>query len=392
MVKKAFPSRGKYLVRYPGVSTILNLIDVFLSLKKRPFKGEIAKPKAILLSNLAHLGDVVNATAVLPVLKSAFPTAKIGFVVGNWAKGLLEDHPLIDAIHVVDHWKFNRSKISFLQKLTHYFKTKKRALFEIKTMRYDVAIDLYYYFGNAIPLVKKAKIPIRIGFTSGGFGPLLTHSFNWKNINRRVIDCYIDLLKTLNIKEDHLKKLEPTLSPIKESLYHELAIRFPKLKSSYIVIHPGTGAIFKEWPLSNWKALIEKCTDAGYAIVLTGQGRKETELISELSKDFPQTINLANQLTLKEFITLLQGARLLIGVDSAAGHIASAVKTKSVLIYPGINNSKEWAPDGGLSEILQHPVPCAPCFRRKGCKTMECVRGIEAKDVFSRISEGKPCK
>ncbi|MDR3623867.1 MAG: glycosyltransferase family 9 protein [Chlamydiales bacterium] len=376
-------NRKNYLVRYPGIKYILWMIDSFLSLRKPLFRGVILPPKRILLSNLAHLGDIVNATAVLPVLKQAFPGVKIGFVVGSSSKDLIENHPMIDHIHVVDHWKFNRSNISFFAKIKQYYRSKNMALKEIQKQRYDVAMDLYFYLGNAIPLLKKANIPVRIGFTSGGFGPLLTHPVDWKFEKGQVIEYYNELLSLLPISQSNLLALRPTLSFKDEVLYHRLRKRF-NLEKKYIVFHPGAGAQFKEWPLSNWRKLLEECVAKGYAVVITGQGKREKEIAVKLVQDVPNVITCVSLLTLKEFVVLLQKADLLVGVDSAAGHIASAVGTQSLLIYPGINRINEWAPITG-AHVLQKPVLCAPCFKRKGCKSMECVQGVLVEDVLLQI-------
>lgn len=385
---KKSPLRGIYLVRYPGISSILRGIDFFLSWKKKPVKVDISAPKRILLSNLAHLGDVVNATAVLPVLKSAFPKVRIGFIIGSWSKDLLENHPLIDDFYIVDHWKFNRAKISFFKKVLHYFKGRSRALEEIKKNHYDVAIDLYYYFGNSLPLLKKAGIPVRIGYTSGGYGPFLTHAFNWNCINQSVIKHYIPLLRVLPLRESDLEKLETNLAPVSVDTIEDLYSRFPSMQKPYIVMHPGSGALFKEWPLNMWQQLFKECSDRGFLVIVTGHGKREFERAESIIEGSNHAFNYVNKFTLKEFIAVLFRAKVLIGVDSAAGHIASAVKTKTILLYPGINHSKEWIPqvlDKEFSKILQHPVNCAPCFRRKGCKAMHCIRNIASKEVLEHI-------
>ena len=43
-------------------------------------------------------------------------------------------------------------------------------------LEYEIAIDTYHFIQNSIPLLWLARIPIRIGYTSGGFGPLLDSS------------------------------------------------------------------------------------------------------------------------------------------------------------------------------------------------------------------------
>ena len=88
-------------------------------------------PKRILLVNGAHIGDVVIATSLLPVLKRAFPNAEIGFLTGTWSHAVVHDHPDVSHTHCVDHWRMNRQIPGFLAKRVHYWKTRRRALQEI---------------------------------------------------------------------------------------------------------------------------------------------------------------------------------------------------------------------------------------------------------------------
>ncbi len=120
------------------------------------------------------MGDALMMTSLLAALKSADPEVKLGVVVGSWSRPIVEGHPLIDVVHTVDHWKLNRSPLPLWKKIVQYYATKRRAVREIRAQSYDAAIDFYPFFPNAIPLLWQAKVPMRIGFTSGGFGPVLT--------------------------------------------------------------------------------------------------------------------------------------------------------------------------------------------------------------------------
>src|ERR1700757_1328965 len=66
-------------------------------------------PKRILVLNGAHIGDIVISTSILPILRSAYPNAQIGFVTGSWSQMVLKDHPDVYFIHCVDHWWINRN-------------------------------------------------------------------------------------------------------------------------------------------------------------------------------------------------------------------------------------------------------------------------------------------
>lgn len=194
------PFLGKYLIRNRPANLLLTCFDFLLSITIGLFIKKhraIVPPSSILLSNTAHLGDIILSTAVLPALKKAFPDCKIGIVLGSWAKPLVKDHPYIDCIHTVDHWKTSRAPLSFYKKYLLYRKSYRKALHEIKARNYSISVDLCFHFPNLAPLMWRAKIPSRIGFATAGCTPLLTHPTAWIYKDQSVVDYFLDLLNVI---------------------------------------------------------------------------------------------------------------------------------------------------------------------------------------------------
>lgn len=376
------PHRRKLLVQNRWANRFLSCTDFLLS--KIPRKKPLipTQPKTILIANLGHMGDAVIMTSLLPILKQHYPISTISVLIGSWSLPVLKNHPCVDRIHIVDHWKLNRSQIPFLKKLLRYLKTRKQAIHELRSSGYDIAIDTYYYFPNAIPIVWRAKISARIGYTSGGFGPLLTHSVDWSNKDQPIAHYYFNLLNLLGIsRESCCSLLRPNLPPLAKSgsqcLFEKSKIDPSK---GYIVMHIGTGSTLKEWPVSKWRELVQHLQ--GFPIIFTGKGVREKEKIDSIIHQSDGCFNFADCLKWEEFVAIIKDARLLIGVDSVPGHIASAFDVPSVLIYAGMANVHHWAPMNKRCTILTHPVACAPCYRSRGCSTMACIRDISVQTVY----------
>ena len=381
------PLLGKYLVRNRTANFFLKWVDAILSLRLHFYRQNFPlsqSPRRILLANSAHLGDVVILSSVLPVLKKAFPEAKIGLLIGSWSLQVVQDIPMIDWIHTVDHWKLNRSDATMWQKLKRYWRTRRFALNEIKNTGYDVAVDLYCYFPNFISLLWQAGIPIRIGYISGGFGPLLTHPLRWRNLNQHVSGYHADLLQILPINKKYFEKLHYFLPPIDHNFEEEANsfLRKASVDPAYIVIHMGTGERLREWPIEKWHILSEKLTVNGYGLVFTGYGQRESGNARLVMAGLSNCVNLCNKLSWGAFVSVVKQSKLVICVESLAGHIAAAVDTPCVAIWSGITNHHHWRPLSNLCQILLHPVPCAPCYRSRGCETMECVRNLQPDDVY----------
>ena len=370
------PLRGRYLFRKPYARAAMAIFDaagkVFNPLRNKP----IAPPARILLCNIAHFGDVAIALALVPVLKRAFPDAEIGFLAGSWSRPLLELFPDVRWIHSFDHFLLNRQVPAFGKRIGLHARSSRQACREIRAVHYDVAIETYYFTKNAIPLLWRTGIPARIGYTSGGFGALLTHFLDSAYGDRHVLAYHLDLLKFLNVREALPSNLpwpprRPSATP---------APVMPQ--KDYIVIHPGGGAGFKAWPPDHWRSLVQALSTRGHCIVLTGRGAVERATIEAIIENMPGCLNLCDVLNWEQFIEILQNARLLIGIDSVAGHLAAAVDTPSVLIYTGTANLKNFGPLSEKCDLLIYPVPCSPCFLANGCEGMECVRWLTVDAVL----------
>ena len=190
------PLRGKYLVRNAAANRLLASLDYLLGrMCRRPAPPAPGAPRRILLANGAHLGDVLLSTAVLPAIKTAFPDAEIGFLIGSWSREVLADHPLVARLHFVDHWKLNRSGAApSPEGSPSPPDADGGAARNPRAHGYDTAIDLYYFFPNCIPLLWQAGVRTRIGYASGGFGPLLTHALDWTDRGCHAIDYQANLL------------------------------------------------------------------------------------------------------------------------------------------------------------------------------------------------------
>jgi ADP-heptose:LPS heptosyltransferase len=312
----------------------IRLIDQFLSLFPKK-KASLSVPKKILLSNMAHLGDLIMATAVLPVLRKAYPEAQIGFVIGSWNREVLESHPLVDKIHFFDHAKLSRSEKTFLKKLWRHMMTRHRTLKEIREEKYDVAIDLYYYFPNAIPLFWQAAIPCRLGYSSGGFGPLLTHSFAYEEKNQYLAVYYLPLLIPLGIPPSILTLLHTTVPPSKAQF------------NDAVILHMGVGDPEREWEEESWSKLIDLLDVQGIKLLFTGRGEKERERIDRLKNK--NGVNLCDALDFSALLSYVKGARLTISSDTGILHVAAAVNTPSIVLFSKQANPYERIQDEAIT-------------------------------------------
>lgn len=374
---------------------VLRGIDAFLRLlgfgKTGPGTVPMVAPRTILICNGAHLGDVVLATAVLPVLKDAFPTARIGMVVGSWARVVIAGHPLVEWVHSVDHWLQNRSRIALWRRWWRHLATHLRALKEIRALKYDAAIDLYPTFGNHVLLLWQAGIPTRIAYSAGGLGPLLTHAKDWQDLDQSMVEYHAQLLRELGIGDRSLRHLKSCLP---EPTEIEIGKHFRATSNDgYIVLHVGTGLECKEWSLEGWRGVAQQLTQRGFPLVFTGSGQREERHISAIVSGLTRCHNLSGRLSWQESVSVIKHARMVICADSVMAHVAATFDIPCVVIGSGIVTPAHWRPRSPNAVVLMKPVPCSPCYLKQGCPGRECILGVTVDDVmreFDRLIDPQP--
>ena len=92
----------------------------------------------------------------------------------------------------------------------------------------------------------------------------------------------------------------------------------------------------------------------GHTVVLTaGPDKKELAMIDRILAASPRTgvVSLAGQLTLRQLASLIDHARLFIGVDSVPMHMAAALQTPCVALF-GPSKLTFWSPWQVNGEVI----------------------------------------
>jgi heptosyltransferase-3 len=107
------------------------------------------------------------------------------------------------------------------------------------------------------------------------------------------------------------------------------------LSPSRLVVHCGTRLASKAWPDAHWIELLGKLAPRFEQIFLsTGPSPAEQDLARNLAARWPAKVHCPEgPLPWGQLAALLQGARLFVGVDTAAMHLAVACKCPAVVIW-----------------------------------------------------------
>lgn len=378
------PLRGRYLVKNRGWNAALRVTDAILShIVSSAERNDGSHPRRILVAVGGHLGDAVIATSVLPVLASAFPDAELGMLLPSWSRAVVDGHPRVRWLHHADHWKMNRTADRFSARWNRYRETRAASVAELRAVEYDAAIDLYAYYPNAARLLHAAGIAVRVGYASGGCGPLYTRSLEWTPGGHTAAQ-HLRLVRLLAGDAADRAQLAYELPPLTDAAVARAAAL---AGDDFIVVHPGTGHALKQWPLERWQELVARFASRGERVVFTGAGDAEARLAESLVARAPTALNLVAKLDWTTFRAVIARANVVIGADSVAGHVAAAHDRPAIAIMSGMSNPEYWRPLGRRSVILSRAVPCAPCFRGDGCAAMTCVRDVSVDEVMRAVEQ-----
>ncbi|WP_328348567.1 glycosyltransferase family 9 protein [Micromonospora sp. NBC_00421] len=127
----------------------------------------------------------------------------------------------------------------------------------------------------------------------------------------------------------------------------DLALRRPspgRLPAGVTVVHPGSKVEAKRWPADRFAALARRLTDRGHRVVVTGStGERELAARVAAGAGLPGSAVLAGRTDLGELAGLVAAARLVVSGDTGVGHLATAYRTPSVLLFGPVPPAR-WGP------------------------------------------------
>ncbi|MDP8956695.1 MAG: glycosyltransferase family 9 protein [Actinomycetota bacterium] len=146
------------------------------------------------------------------------------------------------------------------------------------------------------------------------------------------------------------------------------------------VLHPGAKDPNRRWARDRWVAVAKAEAGAGRRVVLTGSSN-EAALGEQIAAraGLDDTAVLAGRTDLLQLAAVVAKARVLVSNDTGVAHLATAVRTPSVVLF------------GQMSPAQWGPPPSRPIHRaiwkgpRPGAGSAELLAAIEVDEVLEAI-------
>ncbi len=172
----------------------------------------------------------------------------------------------------------------------------------------------------------------------------------------------------------------------------------PPIEQPYWLLVPGASREFRRWPEQRFAEVaahvLRRRPD--WRCVIVGSAAEQTLGKSITERLGDRAINLAGQTTVLEWVEWIAHARLLLGNDSAAGHIAAAMGTPAVVVAGGGHWGLCYPYDANEAPVRRLPLavglrmPCYGCDWRcvhtlRAARPFPCIAGVTAEDVVRAV-------
>ena len=293
--------------------------------------------RKILVIKMRFHGDMLLTTPVISTLKRQYPDAKVDVLLYEDTMPILSENPEINALYGIKN-----KKIKTTEKIAN-FVILIRAL---RSNQYDLVVNMADQWMVAV-LVRLINVPMSI---SPDFGH--RQLAFWRKSFTHIVP-----LKGNNVVENNLSVLAPleietpvaeTTMSYKPECWERVHGELVKagVGERYVVIQPTARQIFKCWENEKFSQVIDALHERGTEVVLTsGPGAEDLASVNAIAQGCkqPPVTALAGKLTFPELGALIDHASLFIGVDSAPGHIAAAVRTPLICLF-GATDHVFWRP------------------------------------------------
>ncbi|MGA0557942.1 glycosyltransferase family 9 protein [Larkinella sp. VNQ87] len=314
--------------------------------------GEV--PQNIAVFRAIKLGDLLVTVPALRALRRAFPKAHIALISLPWAQDFVNRFPAyLDEFISFPGWPGLPEQPVDPAKTTEFLRMMQQRAF-------DLVIQMQGNGTCVNPMMPLLGARLTAGYYPAGL-PQYRFDENFYRAypeNQHEIRRHLQLMDYLGLPAQG-EELEFPLTETdteRASQVDEVAGLEPR---RYVCIHPG-GISARRWPESHFAQVANALAEQGYSIVITGTAT-EAPIIERVQRQLrTPAISLAGKTDLGMVGWVLSRTALLVSNDTGVSHIASALRTPSVIIY-STSRPDEWGP---LNRQLHRAVGEADDARR----------------------------
>lgn len=290
----------------------------------------------LLIVRLGSMGDVIHALPAATLLRRAFPSATLGWMIEErWAELLCAPQisragprsagrPLVDAVHVVNTLGWRSAPFS-----RRTWKQVAGAWREIRSAKYEVALDFQGAVRTAL-LARGTGAEACIGFErprEHAAGLFYTHTVEAEG--RHVVEQNTALAAAVAGVSAEAPAVEFPVDPAAQHSC-ERRLRLHGVRQ-FAILNPGAGWEGKQWPPERYGEVARGLAGVGLrCLVNFGPGE---ESLARAAAAASAGAAEAVPSSLSELIAFTRRAQLFIGGDTGPMHLAAALGVPVVALF-----------------------------------------------------------
>lgn len=293
------------------------------------------------------IGDGLMLTPMLAAVRATYPQAEIWVVVRRGCESILEGCPAIDHVEAIAAPAGEtRRRLAWWHDL--------RTLLRLRRQKFDIAFELgdghrsrwfCLFLGAGRTYSVRPETPLK-ALARHWFDGIAR--FQWQSRHRVEKDFY-------TVAEFLPLPGSPPPLVFAQSLAKPWSPA--AALTDFAVIHPGTREPVKNWPREHWLAVGRHLLTRHAHIVISSGPRDEEQADASWLADQlgPHALNTAGKISWAQLAWLLYRARLFVGVDTAAMHLAAACGTPIVALF-GPSIEENWRPWLADCKLVTAPI------------------------------------
>lgn len=307
----------------------------------------------ILIIQLARLGDIYMSWPAMRAVRRQHPSAEIHLLTRPRFEGAVEGLTAIDRHLSMPSGSILAPLVQETADLDASLQNLSEFLNPLKSESYDWIINLTFspfssYLTHALSH-EATKVSGYTRFADGYFNPaddMSAYFYAQVGVDKpnrvHIADIFAAMLNIDYVEADWA-------APVIQKTEHNLP-------ESYLVVHVGASEKHKSLPASAWAEALQQIAKRrpNTAVVLIGSAAEKIyshEIISGV-QDL-RIFDFVGRTKISDLFSIIKGAELLIGCDSAPIHMASLTDTPTLNVSMGAVNFWETGPKASLSFILR---------------------------------------
>jgi len=291
--------------------------------------------KKIIIFRALQLGDMLCAIPAIRALRYAYPDAEITLTGLPWAASLVSrfSEYFDGFIHFPGYPGLPEQGLDT--------KAFTAFLSEVQSANFDLALQMQGNGSVVNPMVELFNARYTAGYyIERHYYPDNGLFLRYRDFGSE-IERHIALMEYLGIPSRGTD-LEFPINPDDEEdlLTADLGDLEP---GNYVCIHPGSRGAWRQWPTAYFADMADYCAEQGLDVVLTGT-KDELDIVEDVRRQmkYPPII-AAGKTSLGAVAVLIRDAYLLVSNCTGVSHMASAMKTPSIVISMD-GEPDRWAP------------------------------------------------